>query len=1039
MFRKIEQIKIGSQKAGEAYGGQIFSVSATIGGNGQPTSLDVNVISKDGKYEIDKGNLSATKPISISIGEDETGLIFKKMYLISYNISKSSNAKVLHLQYKDHTIFFNKIFVGQINAHGNPDSLLEDGEDGKIIKNFESDKEFKIKLPIQCAPCSKTDVDPETGLKPIQVIDKSFHCDAGFVTNVHPTKGGVILLGTEEYTTNDCQLSDVKYSFNELLHVLSEIGIEVKVDPDSKQPTLNDRGKPHKREKHSGTLTEVLNSWCSELGFSWYWDWEEEKLAGVDNLSPQADLDSIKNKINNLGVDSNIIVTDSDESFSLEGTYTQEGHSFVRKDARTADQSRTTYAGCHFINILINEILDQDYFGGGRSTNELIVSSTLSKFNKDLRRVYNWGLIGRKMNELGQNFADSTTALEHLGINSYYKLNSNEAQLIFGMDKGIADIKSNFPGYSDVYGENADIYFVNYSEDLLRRWEKWEDTVADFIGKYYVTPKPAPDGMECAADYQVGSKIEAEPKSDTHLMSSTSNLPFKDVLDKHPDGALTAVDAQDYIVKQIVGRSIINFAPTAFARGGSYRFIQDDPTNSVAFKLYEDIQLSVPVADGFSTRGTPGQADSESNWLVPEKYPLHRVYYHTPQGVAGINIVDKAEIGAGDIIFIHERNTAWGTTQKDIDELVTDIATGSSKLKPLVPQYEPIAGFAYGSLLVRLEEEEGLAELKSAFDKNQKKEYESCIVVVPKIDVLTTRIHVGDIKGNTLDGFGGTVNAKETGLYKANVDQPSESTVGGQSSSCSSILNCESTLFEEFCRCIGNVDMEVKPSGTGLLSSMARYVPVSVDGNTLNIVFPVESLIKGYYEIQRIIKYTHPGVEQHFGKHLNAGEAMEYVVTHNDITSMIDDLKVDRNDAPAGKSTNYEKVDNLPGVPGAGGGKVISGVPVPNNSWQEGEVTFTAISAEEYHNITAYDISSSDPSEAFKFTIAGLDYTDIKKFLSPSEGMDSFTLNYGIDGVTTNLSFSNGRLRAEAVKIQRELSLKHLEPKISLNRFGRTF
>lgn len=1037
MFRKIEQIKIGAQKAGEAFGGQIFSVSATIGGNGQATSLDINVVSKDGRYEIDKSNLSATKPVAISIGDDETGLVFKKMYLISYNISKSSNAKVLHLQYKDHTIFFNKVFVGQINAHGNPASLLEDGEEGKIRKNFEPGKEFNIKLPLQCAPCSKTDVDPETGLKPIQVIDKTFYSDAGFVTNVHPIKGGVILLGTEEYTTNDCQLADVKYSFNELLHVLSEIGIEVKVDSDSKQPTLHDRGKPHKREKHSGTLTEVLNSWCSELGFSWYWDWEEEKLAGVDNLSPQADLVSIKNKINNLNEDSNIIVTDSDESFSLEGTYTQEGHSFVRKDARTADQSRTTYAGCHFVSALLYEVMGPEFFGGGRNLDELITSASLSKFNKDLRRLYNWGIIGSKLNG---NLAADNDSLEHLGINAYYKLNSDEATLIFGMDKGIGDIKSNFPGYSDVYGENADIYFVNYSEDLLRRWEKWEEDVADFIGKYYVTRGLMPDGMECAPSYQVGSKITTEPKSERFSSASSSNVPWKSVLEKHPDGALSTVDAQNYTVRQITGHSIINFGSAALARGGSYRFYQDDPSNTIPFKFYEDPQLSIPVTEGFIIKGKPGQEGASSEWLVPEKYSANTVYYHAPQGVIAINIVDKPEIGSGDLMFIHERSTAWGTTQKDVDELVTDIATGSSKLKPLVPQYEPIAGFAYGGLLVRLEEEEGLAELKAAYDKNQKQEYESCIVVVPRLNVLTTRVHVGEIKGNTVDGFGGTINSKETGLYKTHVDQLVEKVTGkGQASSCSSILDCESTLFEEFCRCIGNVDMEVKPSGTGLLSNLARYFTVTVDGNSLNIVLPVESLIRGFYEIQRIIKYTLPGVEQHFGKHLNAGEAMEYIVTHNDITSMIDELKVDRNDAPAGKSTNYEKVDNLPGVPGSGGGKVISGVPVPNNSWEEGDVTFTAISAEEYHKITAYDISSDEPSEAFKFTIAGLDYTDIKKFLSPSEGMDSFTLNYGIDGVTTNLSFSNGRLRAEAVKIQRDLSLKHLEPKISLNRFGRTF
>ena len=199
MFRRIEQIKIGGEKPGEAFGGQIFTVGANIGGNGQPTSIDVNVISKDGIYDISQSDLSAIKSVKIAIGEEGKGLVFKKMYLISYNISNSSNAKVLHLNYKDHTIFFDKIFVGCINEHGNPDSLLPDGEEGKIIKDFTPRKELSVKIPIQCMPCSKTDLDPNTGLKAIKVIDHKFLADTGYITNVHPTKGGVILLGTEEY------------------------------------------------------------------------------------------------------------------------------------------------------------------------------------------------------------------------------------------------------------------------------------------------------------------------------------------------------------------------------------------------------------------------------------------------------------------------------------------------------------------------------------------------------------------------------------------------------------------------------------------------------------------------------------------------------------------------------------------------------------------------------------------------------------------------------------------------------------------------
>ncbi len=1033
MFRRIEQIKIGGEKPGEAFGGQIFTVGANIGGNGQPTSIDVNVISKDGIYDISQSDLSAIKSVKIAIGEEGKGLVFKKMYLISYNISNSSNAKVLHLNYKDHTIFFDKIFVGCINEHGNPDSLLPDGEEGKIIKDFTPRKELSVKIPIQCMPCSKTDLDPNTGLKAIKVIDHKFLADTGYITNVHPTKGGVILLGTEEYKQSECELADVKYSFDELIHVLEKVGIEIKEDKTTKIKTLHNRGKSHKREKYSGTLKEVLNKWCGDLGFSWYWDWDEEKIVGVDNLNPNIDISNIKNKINNLNEDSNIIVTSSDQSFSLEGTYVQESHSYIRKDARIEDGSQTSYKGTTFVNIQINDLLDNAYFGGGRTTDELLISSALAKFNKDLRRIYNWFLVSSKTNN---DFTTDSTSLEHLGCNAYHKCNSDEAEILIGMDHGQGQMNTSFPNYKQVYGATADVYFVNYSKELLERWEAWESEVAGSIGKYYLTPKLAADGQQCHPNYQRARKQTAEPKSEVFSSTSKTNLPFSAILEKHPDGALTTVDAQDYNVKQAGQSFIIGLAPSVLARGGSYKFKQDDPSNSITFKLYEDQQLTSPVSSGFTSRGTPGTEAAESNWLIPENYPHSVVYYKGASGPLSFSIADAGEIGDGDLVFIHDRNPSWGTSQKDVDELITDIATGSSKLKPYIPKYEVIHGnYSYGTLKRRITEDDRLAGLRTAFNANEGQEYESCIVIVPKFSELSEVLSISEIKGNSIDGFGGTVNTNEKGFYKSKVDQPIELGGGGAPSSC--LMNCSSTLFDEVCRCLPNQDFEVKPSGTGLLTRLARYITVSVGDNSLNMIFPVEGMIRGYYTTEDVLKKVQQASEHHFGKHKNAGEAMSYIMNWNDITSRLDELTVDRNKAPTGKSTNYEKVDNLPGVPGEG--HVITNVIVPNESWAEGVPTSTAISASNYHDLTAINIESITPTESFKFNIAGLDYTDIKEFLNPSAGMDSFTLNYGIDGVTTDLSFSNGRLRADAIKLQRELSLKNIEPSLSLNRFGRTF
>ena len=78
MFRTIEEVQIGGEKAGEAFGGFIYNLGVEIGYNGNPTMVSVNVVSSDGKYNISKKDLSTIRPVKISVGGSE-GVIFKKM------------------------------------------------------------------------------------------------------------------------------------------------------------------------------------------------------------------------------------------------------------------------------------------------------------------------------------------------------------------------------------------------------------------------------------------------------------------------------------------------------------------------------------------------------------------------------------------------------------------------------------------------------------------------------------------------------------------------------------------------------------------------------------------------------------------------------------------------------------------------------------------------------------------------------------------------------------------------------------------------
>ena len=1047
MFRRVEQIKIDGEKPGEAFGGKIFNLSVSVGGEGTPSKVEMDVISENGIYSIEKSSLTAIDPVKIQIGEEDTGLTFKKMYLISYNISQNTDDKVLHLSYWDHSIIFNKIFVGILNEDGNPNTPLADGENAPIRQDIQLERALNFQIPVQCTPCSSLDtrIDPVTGLLPAKLVNITHTGDSGWITNVHPTKGGVILLGTEEYKGNPCTLGDMKYSFNELIYVLEKIGITIKKDPDTNLPSLTNRGKPHRREKFAGKLSDVLSQWCGMYGYSWSYDWETDSIEGIDLLNPNADIENVKNRIKNLNKDSNVICTQMTESATLEGTYHQESHSYFRKDTQLKDNSNQKFSPAFWSNIQLYDIFDNTFWGGSRTNREFLRSAALMRYNSDLRRLYNWMMVMRRAEEEGEN--ESITdlemgSLEHLGINAYHKLSTEESSELLDMDKGIGDLNASFPNYSEVYGHESDVYFVNYSEELMQRWENWESTAADFIGSFYRTGKPGLAYDQCHSRYLAQRQIMAKPNSQEYSMASKTDVPFKSLLKMHPNGAVSTVGQVDFVLTESDGNFSFVGEGQYLEKGASYAWDQSDPSNTTKFQLYSDPQLNNPINE-MQSHGKLGQDGSKQIWLVDEKTELTQVYYKStttgyigdillPNGVGVMFIVDSAA-HIQQKIFIHNRQASWGTSKNVIDQMLSDEATGASKIKPYIPQYQPIAGWAYGTLMVKLKENDKLRSLEDAAKKNQEEEYETCVVVLPKLEQLEKIFQVGEIKGSVLDGEGGAINTEEIVIKSVKKQEKLK-----PEDACAA-LACNTDIIKENCRCFAGRDFKVEPNWTGLLSRKARYFTVSVDGETKQIIFPCEGVLKGHYIINEIVKSYNLAIEKHWGHYTNAGAALEYIANSNNITNMLEELEepAKGEGRPASKSTNIGKEDNLPGNP-SGGKAIEKELIVFNNDWVDGQA-ITAMSGKQYHELTEVNAASISPSETFAFNIKGLDYSEIKEFLNPKNGLEGFSITYTAEGVETSLTFSSGRKRMEMIKLQKELSQSTIEKRISLNRFGRTF
>ena len=100
-FRKIEQIKIGNNPNGEAFGGLIYELNVTIGFAGAPTSVTVNIVNENGLYNINQRDLSAIDPVAISImnpcDSADPQVTLPSMYLVEYNYRQTTGARTLSL------------------------------------------------------------------------------------------------------------------------------------------------------------------------------------------------------------------------------------------------------------------------------------------------------------------------------------------------------------------------------------------------------------------------------------------------------------------------------------------------------------------------------------------------------------------------------------------------------------------------------------------------------------------------------------------------------------------------------------------------------------------------------------------------------------------------------------------------------------------------------------------------------------------------------------------------------------------------------
>jgi hypothetical protein len=227
MINNIQQITINGQNS--IFGGYIYGLRYNIAYGDSQNTVTISVVSEDGNYHISPANLQNTycSPYTIQIGSKITFV----GYLEDYNKRISPQGNTLTLKFVDTSHILDVIQVGLYKRHG----MTSGGN--LIIVGFELD------------PCN-----PSNYSNP----------QANFFDPCSPCINSQAQQDIKNYV--DCEekakfeIHDIKYNFNELL---SKIPIPIKNAFIPNQNYL---------QQYTGSLREVLNQWCQDFGFFFYWD-----------------------------------------------------------------------------------------------------------------------------------------------------------------------------------------------------------------------------------------------------------------------------------------------------------------------------------------------------------------------------------------------------------------------------------------------------------------------------------------------------------------------------------------------------------------------------------------------------------------------------------------------------------------------------------------------------------------------------------------------------------------------------------------------
>jgi hypothetical protein len=501
--------------SGPDFGGVIYGLNTDIGYSNSASKLTLSIVNANGNYILPTLN----KPESVSFGNFSfNGVVW------SYNLKESAGEKTLEVTLIDNSIILDRYYVllwkrGFLGLGGTPQ-----------VKN----KTFNFSDESILVPVKSNEgggfgftrfIERRLGSRTVSA--ESYSLGSSSV-------GNAIIVGREKFANSACDIPDTYYTF-------SDLNIPCNV---SNKPSNNTW-----KATHEGTLRSVLSSWCSDLGFDYYWDFSSDTLVFYD---VSRGISSIKNI-----TASNII--SKEYSSSMEGTFRHYGIAYTampKSPVKTISSTRnitllyniSPYPVSYFINKIDTPqsiTSGRERYGGKRNLQDFMHAAFL-------------GFICRSLRDL---FCFEKEHWEALGYTPNTGIVVNKKQIINALKKfGFQEMISDLESFDQKDLPNYDFSFISRDPAIADRWYEIEQELLQYEGRFYRSSDTSGSFFYCNSNMTIEVDITIDPESQLQEPNS-EQFAGKRIIDRGGVMSHDPASAQEALGYEDLKADILKCAP----------------------------------------------------------------------------------------------------------------------------------------------------------------------------------------------------------------------------------------------------------------------------------------------------------------------------------------------------------------------------------------------------------------------------------------------------------------------------------------------